>query len=150
MAAGGKKKEDAAFKEYVSLMLDKKKFKPGEKSECRWHTESEDGGGECATTVSGKSVFCTCSGFRVSTGKECKHIRLIRLISGLLGFAAARETIIGEITGARCLSCKKADFREYCKRPTTRKGGIRRYPCNAYATSSRRRRSSAQPSTARR
>ena len=35
MAAGGKKKEDAAFKEYVSLMLDKKKFRPDEKSECR-------------------------------------------------------------------------------------------------------------------
>ena len=61
---------------------------------------------------------------------------------GLLGFAAARETIIGEITGAQCPSCKKADFREYCKRPTTRKGGTQRYPCNACATSSRRRRSS--------
>lgn len=35
MAAGGKKKEDAAFREYISLMLDKRKFKPGEKYECQ-------------------------------------------------------------------------------------------------------------------
>ena len=35
MAAGEKKKEDASFKEYVSFMLDKKKFRPDEKSECR-------------------------------------------------------------------------------------------------------------------
>ena len=131
MAAGGKKKEDAAFKEYVSLMLDKKKFRPDEKSECRWHAESEDGGGEYTTTASGKSVFCTCNGFRVSTGRECKYIRLIRLISGLLGFAATREAAIGEIAGARCPSCKKADFREYCKRPTTGKVDTRRYLCNA-------------------
>ena len=121
MAANGKKKEDAAFKEYVSLMIDKKKFRPDEKSECRWHVESESGSGEYTTTVSGKSGFYTCNGFRVSTGKECKHIRLIRLISGLLGFAATRETVIGEITGARCPSCKKSDFHEYCERPTTRR-----------------------------
>ena len=131
MAAGGKKKEDEAFKEYVSLMIDKKKFRPDEKSECRWHVESEGGSGEYTTTVSGKSVFCTCNGFQVSTGKECKHIRLIRLISGLLGFAATRETVIDEIRGAWCPSCKKADFHEYCKRPTTRKGDTQRYQCNA-------------------
>ena len=112
-------------------MLDKKKFRPDEKSECRWHVESEDGSGEYITTVSGKSVFCACKGFRVSTGRECKHIRLIRTISGLLGFAATRETVIDEITGARCPSCKKAHYREYCKRPTTRKGDTRRYLCNA-------------------
>ena len=67
---GGQREEkgDAAFKEYVNLMLDKKKFRPDEKSECRWHAESEDGSGEYTTTASGKSVFCTCSGFRASTG----------------------------------------------------------------------------------
>ena len=55
----------------------------------------------------------------------------IRLISGLLGFAATRETVIDEIRGAWCPSCKKADFHEYCKRPTTRKGDTQRYQCNA-------------------
>ena len=131
MAAGGKKEEDAAFKEYVSLMLDKKKFRPDEKSECRWHAESEDGSGEYITTASGKSVFCACKGLRASTGKERRHIRLIRMISGLLGFAATREAAVGEITGARCPPCKKASYREYCKRPTARKGDTRRYLCNA-------------------
>ena len=109
----------------------KKKFRPDEKSECRRRVESEDGSGEYATTVGGESVFCTCKGFRVSTGRERRHMRLIRMISGLLGFAAAREAVIDEITGARCPSCKKASHREYCRRPTTRKGDTQRYLCNA-------------------
>lgn len=50
-------------------------------------------------------------------------MRQIRLIPGLPGLAAARETAAGEIAGARCPPCKKADFREHCKRPATRKGG---------------------------
>ena len=86
-----------------------------------------DGGGEYATTASGKSVFCARNGFRVSTVMERRHVRLIRLISGPLGFAAAREAAVGEIAGARRPSRKKADFREYCKRPATRRGGVRRY-----------------------
>jgi len=109
----------------------KKKFRPDEKGGCRRRAESEDGSGEYTTTVGGKSVFCACKGFRVSTGRERRHMRLIRMISGLLGFAAAREAAVGEITGARCPSCKKASHREYCKRPTARKGDTRRYLCNA-------------------
>ena len=86
-----------------------------------------DGGGEYAMTASGKSVFCARNGFRVSTGRGRRHVRLIRLISGPLGFAAAREAAVGEIAGARCPSRKKADFREYCKRPATGRGGGRRH-----------------------
>ena len=58
-------------------------------------------------------------------------MRLIRLISGLLGFAATRESAIGEIAGARCPSCKKSGFCEYCKTPTAEKGDFQRYLCNA-------------------
>ena len=126
MAAGGKKVEVAAFKEYASLVLDKKRFRPDGKSECRWHAGSEGGGGGHGTTASGKSVFCARNESRVSTVRERRHIRLICLISGLPGFAAAREATVGKITGARCPSCKKADFRKYCKRPATRKGDKRR------------------------
>ena len=32
---------------------------------------------------------------------------------------------------ARCPSCKKANYREYCKRLTTRKGDTQQYLCNA-------------------
>ena len=132
MAADGKKKADVAFKEYVERMIDGKKFRPDDKSENRWHVESEDAGGSTyTTTVSGKSAFCTCSGFRVSTGTECKHARLIRIISGLCGFAPTRETIIGENDAVRCPACRKGDFRKHSLRPTTRKGDVQKYTCNA-------------------
>ena len=102
---GGRREErgGAAFKEHVSLMLDKKKFRPDEKSKRRWHVVSGDGGGEHATTASGKSAFCTCGGFRASAGKERRHMRLIRLIPGLLGFAATlrRPSARSPARGAR-------------------------------------------------
>ena len=59
-------------------------------------------------------------------GKGGQHIRLILPISGLPGFAATREAAIGEIGDARRPSCKRADFRDYCGRPTTGKGDAQR------------------------
>ena len=114
MAAGGKKKVDAAFKEYVERMIDGKRFRLDEKGGNRRHVESEDpSGGTYTTTVSGKSVFCTCSGFRVSVGWECKHARLIRFISGLCGFTPTREAIVGENDAVRCPACRKEDVQKY-------------------------------------
>lgn len=130
MAAGRARAVDTKFKSYVELMVTQEKFRPAEGSDYRWHVESDDGSETYTTTVSKKSVFCTCKGHNVAKGNECKHIRLIRLITGILGFSSTKKSIIEEIVGTRCPGCKKANYHEQAVRDTTRKGDVQRYMCN--------------------
>ena len=130
MAAGRARAVDVKFKSYVELMVAQEKFRPAEGSDYRWHVESENGGETYTTTVTDKSVFCTCKGHNVAKGNDCKHIRLIRFVTGILGFASAKKSIIDEIIGTKCPDCKKADYHEQAVRDTTRKGDVQRYKCN--------------------
>ena len=63
-------------------------------------------------------------------GKQCKRMRLIRLITVILGFASARASIMEEITGTRRPGCKKANCHGQAARDTTGKGCVQRHMCN--------------------
>lgn len=128
--AGKMKEEDKKFKDYVKRMVAKEGFRPAEGSEHRWHVDSEHSDEVYDTTVSEKSVFCSCREHEVALGNECKHIRLIRLISRIFGFASTKKTVIEEPDGNRCFHCGESDFHEHSVRETTRKGDVQRYECN--------------------
>ena len=106
------------------------RFRPAEGSENRWHVDSEVRDEVYTTVVTGRSVYCSCTGHEVCRQNECRHIRLIRLITGLAGCAPGEKTEIGEICGTGCPDCKKCDCHEESSRDTTRKGRVRRYECN--------------------
>ena len=122
--------EDKKFKDYVKRMVANEGFRPVEDSEHRWHVDSEHNDEVYDTLVSGKSVYCSCRNFEVAHGDECKHIGLIRLISGIFGFAPTKETVIGEPDGNRCFHCGASDYHDHSVRETTRKGDVQRYTCN--------------------
>ena len=122
--------KDKKFKEYVNRMVANSGFRPAEGSEHRWHVDSECSDRVYDTIVSGKSVFCSCCEHEVALGNECKHMRLIRLVSGIAGFDPTRKTVIEEPDDDRCIHCGKSDFHEHSVRETTRKGDVQRYECN--------------------
>lgn len=122
--------EDEKFKDYVERMIDKGGFRPAENNEHRWHVDLEHRDEVYNTVVSGKSVYCSCKNYEVAHGDECKHIVLIRLISGIFGFAPTKETVIEEPDGDRCFHCGASDYHEHSIRGTTRKGDVQRHTCN--------------------
>jgi len=95
----------------------------------KWFMKSEDSDEKYVTSVSPKTVFCTCPGFKLAPLRECKHIQLIRLFAVAAASAYKQTVTLKTDPDPRCPDCKSKNCKPYGQRGTTRKGDVQRYVC---------------------
>ena len=54
----------------------------------------ESGGEKCATSVSPKTVFCPCPGFKLAPVRECRRVQLIKICAVAASSAYARTAVL--------------------------------------------------------
>ena len=94
----------------------------------KWLVKSESSDKTYVVSVSSKTCYCGCPGFKLSSDEECKHIMFIKLLT-TAATAAYEQTVKLDVDSApKCLCGSKNCIKDGMRR-TTRKGHVQRYEC---------------------
>lgn len=94
----------------------------------KWIAKSEHGDEEYIVSVSQKTMFCGCPEFSLASGKECKHIKLIKTLTTAASAAYEQTLNLSVDPDPKC-RCGSKNCIKDGTRSTTRKGDVQRYEC---------------------
>ena len=95
----------------------------------KWLMKSESSDEKYVTSVSPKTVFCTCPGFKLAPVRECRHVQLIKLFAVAASSAYEQTIVLKTDPEPKCPDCESKNCKPYILRGTTRKGYVQRYSC---------------------
>lgn len=95
----------------------------------KWLMKSERSSETYVTSVSSKTTYCGCPGFKLGRDGECKHIELIKLLTVVASAAYNQVVNLDVNPDPMCPECESKNYIKDGTRDTTRKGYVQRYEC---------------------
>lgn len=97
----------------------------------KWIMKSETSEETYVLSVSSKTTFCECPGFKLGSDEGCKHTQFIKLLTAA-ALAAYEQTVelkANPEPDPKCSHCESKNCIKDGKRETTRKGFVQKYEC---------------------
>ena len=91
--------------------------------------KSESGGERYAASVSPKTVFCACPGFKLAPVMEYRRVQLIKIFAVAASSAYEQTAVLKTDPESRCPDCESKNCKPYILRKTARKGHVWRHSC---------------------